>query len=172
MLLFDIYFRLQASLILTAATGLLASISDAVPRLLCLASIACNLGSTIGAATLLTRFQNVNAMRLAWFEGGALFVMALSAPGAWLRWGIITFLGALLSHLWKSQPLAINLVILILVTIHFILFIYQSYSFRDDSQFFNVARPLRIDHFPGDTLEYPLISSGSRMPSSAGKEMA
>lgn len=84
-------------------------------------------------------------MRLAWFEGGALFIMAISAPSAWLRWGIVTFVGALLTHLWKSLPLPADAVMLFLIAVQFILFIYQSYAFRDDSQCSNVARPLRID---------------------------
>lgn len=90
-------------------------------------------------------------MRLAWFEGGELFVMALSAPSAWLRWGIVTFMGALLTHLWMTQPLSANIVVSILVAFQFILLGYQSYAFRDASQHLNAARPLRIDYPVGNS---------------------
>ena len=90
-------------------------------------------------------------MRLAWFEGGALFVMALSAPNGWLRWGVVTFLGAFLFHLWKIQPHPFNAVVFFFVAVQFILFVYQSHAFRDHSQGMNVARPLRIDYYHGST---------------------
>jgi hypothetical protein len=170
MLLFDIQLRPQAALVLTAATALSETISHGAPQLLCFISIACNLGSTIGSTTLLTRFQNVNAMRLAWFEGGALFIMALSAPSAWLRWGIVTFVGALVTHLWATQPLLTNAVVLVLVAIQFVVYVHQSYAFWDDSQCCNVPRPLRIDHYLGGDQGFCQNStrkpSGSQMPCS------
>ena|ERR1700691_1992926 len=135
---------------ITAATALLGIADHPAPRLLCLASIACDLGSAIGSTTLLPRFESVNALRLAWFEGGALFVLALSAPNAWLRWGIVTLDGALLSILWMSQPMPAKVLGSILVTVQFILFFSQSYSFRGVGQFFTVARPLTpevTEHF-------------------------
>jgi hypothetical protein len=140
---------MQAALVLAAATALSANARNDATRFLCFTSIACGLGSAVGSTTLLTRFQNVNAMRLAWFEGGALFVMALSAPSGWLRWGFVIFLGGFLTHLWTTQPQPANAVVLVLVAIQFILFVYQSHAFRDHSQGFNVARPLRIDYYHG-----------------------
>jgi hypothetical protein len=149
MLLLDIYYHLQAALILAAATALYTNARNDAARFLCFTSIVCSLGSAVGSNALLTRFQNVNAMRLAWFEGGVLFVVALSTPGAWLRWAVVSFLGAFLTHLWKTQPQPANAVVLVLVAIQFVLFVYQSHAFRDRSQGFNVSRPLRIDYYHG-----------------------
>jgi len=147
---------IMATLMITAATALLGIADHPAPRLLCLASIACDLGSAIGSTTLLPRFESVNALRLAWFEGGALFVLALSAPNAWLRWGIVTLDGALLAILWMSQPMPAKIFGSILVTVQFFLFFSQSYSFRGTGQFFTIARPLtpEMTQVFGDVASY------------------
>jgi hypothetical protein len=84
----------------------------------------------MASTTLLCCFEHVNAARIAWYEGGGLFVLALSAPSGWLRWGIVTLLGALLAILWMSQPIAVNILGSILVTVQLTLFFYQSIFFH------------------------------------------
>jgi hypothetical protein len=132
----------QAALMISAAATLIGMANHAAPRLLCLASILCNLGCAMASTTLLCCFENVNAARLAWYEGGGLFVLALSAPSGWLRWGIVTLLGALLARLWMSQPMAANILGSILVTVQLVLFFNQSLSFRGGVQLFTNALPL------------------------------
>ncbi|KIM80495.1 hypothetical protein PILCRDRAFT_822594 [Piloderma croceum F 1598] len=125
---------------MVAAAAALIGIADhPAPRLLCLASILCNLGSAFVSTTFLGCFENTTAIRLDWYKGGLLFVFALSAPGGWLRWGIVTLLGALLVILWMSQPIAANVIGTIMVTVQCILFFIQSFSFRD-----GFANPLPI----------------------------
>lgn len=138
---------------ITAAAGLptlLAMSNHSTPQLLCLASIVCNLGSAISTTTLLSCFESVHAVRLAWFEGGAWFVLALSAPSAWLRWGIVTLLAALLDFVWASQPITAKILGTLLIAIQFSLFfvlpfIGQAYRFWGAVQLFSIARPLNPD---------------------------
>jgi hypothetical protein len=87
-----------------AAAALIGMVDHPAPRLLCLASILCNLGSAFVSTTFLGCFENTTAIRLDWYKGGLLFVFALSAPSGWLRWGFFTLLAALLAILWMSQP--------------------------------------------------------------------
>jgi hypothetical protein len=130
---------------ISAAATLIGMADHAAPRLLCLASILCNLGCAMASTTLLCCFENINAARLAWYEGGWLFILALSAPSGWLRWGIITLLGALLAMLWMSQPMVANILGSILVTVQLILFFTQSLSFRGGVQLFTNALPFTPD---------------------------
>jgi len=136
---------IMAALMISAAATLIAMAHSTAPRLLCLASILCNLGCAMASTTLLCCFENVNAARLAWYEGGVLFVLALSAPSGWLRWGIVTLLGALLAMLWMSQPMAANILGSVLVTLQLILFFNQSLSFRGGVQLFTNALPFSPD---------------------------
>jgi len=136
---------IMAALMISAAATLIGMANHAAPRLLCVASILCNLGCAMASTTLLCCFENVNAARLAWYEGGGLFVLALSAPGGWLRWGIVTLLGALLAMLWMSQPMAANILGSILVAVQLILFFNQSLSFRGGVQLFTNALPFTPD---------------------------
>jgi hypothetical protein len=135
----------QAALLISAAAALIRFVDHPAPQLFCLASIICDLGCAMASTTLLCCFENVNAVRLAWYEGGGLFVLALSAPSGWLRWGIVTLLGALLSILWMSQPIAANIVGTILVAVQFILFFNQSFSFHGGVQLFTDTRPFTPD---------------------------
>src|SRR5580698_2422293 len=93
-----------------------------LPTLLCLASLICDLGSAIACTTLLCSFESVRYMRLAWCQGGVVFVLALSAPGGWMRWGIGTLLGAVLAFIWVGQPTATKLLGTILISAQVILF--------------------------------------------------
>ena len=147
----------QAALMISAAAALINMAQHEAPRLLCLASILCNLGCAMASTTLLCCFENVNAARLAWYEGGGLFVLALSAPSGWLRWGIVTLLGALLAMLWTSQPMAANILGSILVTVQLSLFFNQSLSFRGGVQLFTNALPITPESAPScdDLLKAP-----------------
>ena len=95
----------------------------------------------MASTTLLCCFGNVNAVRLAWYEGGGWFVLALSVPGGWLRWGIVTLLGALLAILFTNQPIPARILGTILVVVQFILFFIQSFSFQGGVQLFTSALP-------------------------------
>jgi hypothetical protein len=126
---------------ISAAAALISITDHPAPQLFCLASIVCDLGCAMASTTLLCCFGNVNAARLAWYEGGGWFVLALSAPGAWLRWGIVTLLGALLAILYMSQPVAAKIFGTTLVGVQFILFFYQLFSFQGGVQLFTSALP-------------------------------
>ena len=109
---------LKAGLISTAAAGLLAFpgvLDYPIPRSFCLASIICGLGSAIASTTLLSCFPRDRSVRLAWFKGAKWFVMALSAPGGWLRWGIATLQMAFLTSVGMTQPLPVKIVLVALV---------------------------------------------------------
>ena len=100
---------------ITAAAALLGMTNSPARRLLCLASIACNLGSAMGTTALLCCVGDNRTMRLAWFDGGGLFVLALSAPHGWLRWGIMIFLGAVLAFVWASELMVAKILGTVLV---------------------------------------------------------
>lgn len=133
---------------LVAGAGALLGIADhPTPQLLCLASIVCNLGSAIAATTLLCCFEDDRALRLAWFEGGAFFLLALSGPSSWLRWGMLTLLSALLAFIWLSQPMAAKvlgtLLVAIQCTLFFVLpFLGQAFRFWGAVELFTDALPL------------------------------
>jgi hypothetical protein len=125
------HYAHQATLMVAAAAALIGMVDHPAPRLLCLASILCNLGSAFVSTTFLGCFENTTAIRLDWYKGGLLFVFALSAPSGWLRWGIFTLLAALLAILWMSQPIAANVIGTMMVTVQCILFFIQSFSIRE-----------------------------------------
>jgi hypothetical protein len=131
----------QAALIISAAAALIHIDNLAAPQILYLASILCNLGCAMATTTLLCCFSNINAVRLAWYKGGGWFVFALSAPSAWLRWGIATLLTALLAMLWTSQPMAFSILGSILATIQVTLFFNQSLFFRGGVRLFTDLLP-------------------------------
>jgi len=128
---------IMAALMISAAATLIHITDHTVPQLLCLASIICNLGCALASTTLLCCFGNVNSARLVWYQRGAWFILALSAPSGWLRWGIVTLLGALLAVLWMSQPIAADVLGTIFVTAQLILFFHHSFIFRDVELFTN-----------------------------------
>ena len=132
----------QATLMIAAAGALINTVDHPAPQLFCLASIICNLGSAMASTTLLCCFEHVDAVRIAWYNGGGLFVLALSAPSGWLRWGIVTLLGALLAILWMSQPVAANVVGCVLVTVQLMLFFHQQVFLRGGIQLVTGVRPL------------------------------
>jgi len=154
------------STLMTAAAAALLSLSHidnhSIPRLLCLASIICNLGSAIATTTLLGCFESAQAMRLAWFKGRGLFVLTLSTPSGWLRWGIVTLSSALLVFLWVTQPIATKALGTILVAAQFILFfvlplISQQFLFWGPVKLITKALPL--------SPEGPRAPSGDPQPS-------
>lgn len=161
-----IYLHLHESTLMTAAAAALLSLSHidnhSIPRLLCLASIICNLGSAIATTTLLGCFESAQAMRLAWFKGRGLFVLTLSTPSGWLRWGIVTLSSALLVFLWVTQPIATKALGTILVAAQFILFfvlplISQQFLFWGPVKLITKALPL--------SPEGPRAPSGDPQPS-------
>jgi hypothetical protein len=131
--------------------AVLATGNYPIPTALCLASLICDLGSAIAGTTLICCFESVRYMRLAWFQGGWWFVLALSAPSGWMRWGIWTFLGALLAFIWASQPTAAKLLGTILISAQFILFfllplIGQTFRVWGAAQLFTLSMPFTPDH--------------------------
>jgi hypothetical protein len=137
----------------TAASALLLVLNEHhLPQLLSLASITCNLGSAIASTTLLSSFESVRSLRLAWFEGRAWFVFALSAPSGWLRWGVVLFLSALLSFIWISQSIGAKVLGTVLVGTQVFLFfvlplIGQTFRFWGAVQLFTSSLPLAPDDF-------------------------
>ena len=129
------------------AAALLGVATHPVPRQFCLASIACNLGSAIAATTLLCYFESDHALHVAWYEGGASFVLALSGPGAWLHWGTVTLLAALLSFIWVSQPLTTKVMVAIQFVIFFLLPLLggQTPSFWGAVQLFTTPDRLTLE---------------------------
>lgn len=107
------YYFDQASLLVPAAAALLSLLltdKHAIPQQLCLASLGCSLGSAIASTVLLSSFVSAQAFRLAWSEGGCMFVIALSAPGSWLRWGILMLQGSLLGYIYVGQPIGAKII--------------------------------------------------------------
>lgn len=103
----------QTSLLSVSAAAALTLMDDNkfhIPRLLGLASLACGLGGAISSTILLGSFVNAYALRVAWFEGGVVFVIALASPGGWLRWGIVTLQSSLLGMVWIGEPLGAKIV--------------------------------------------------------------
>jgi len=164
---------IMSTLMTTAAAALLNLLdidNNTMPRLLCLASIACNLGSAIATTTLLGCFESAHAMRLAWFKGRGFFVLTLSAPSGWLRWGIVTLLSALLVFLWASQPVATKALGTLLIAAQFVLFfvlplISQQFLFWGPVKLITKALPLSPE---GPRVQVPcgdLQASGNSSPS-------
>lgn len=144
----------QAALMIGAAGTLIHIVDYPAPQLFCLASIICNLGSAMASTTLLCCFENVNAARIAWYNSGGLFVLSLSAPSGWLRWGIVTLLGALLAILWMSQPIAANVVGCVLVAVQLFLFFHQQIFLRGGIRLVTRVWPLApqaAERIPGVT---------------------
>ena len=135
-----------------ALLSALAATKHTVPTLFCLVCLICNLGSAIAGTTLLCRFEHVRSVRLAWFQGGIWVVLALAAPSGWLRWGIITFLAALITFIWASQPLTAQVVGTILVSLQFLLFfvfplIFQTFRVWGPTQLFTTSFSV-VPHIP------------------------
>ena len=146
----------QATLMVTAAAALLGVATHPVPWQFCLASIACNLGSAIATTTLLCYFESDHALHVAWYEGGALFILALSGPGAWLHWGTVTLLVALLSFIWVNQPLTTKVIRTMLVAIQFVLFFLLSLLGGQTPSFWGAVQLFTTpDHLTLESAEAP-----------------
>ena len=93
---------------------------------------------------------------MAWYEGGASFILALSGPGAWLHWGTVTLLVALLSFIWVNQPLTTKVIRTMLVAIQFVLFFLLSLLGGQTPSFWGAVQLFTTpDHLTLESAEAP-----------------
>ncbi|KAJ7933420.1 hypothetical protein B0H13DRAFT_720347 [Mycena leptocephala] len=117
---------------------------NVAPRLLSIISMGCSLGGAISSTILLAAFVGVNSIRLAWVHGGALFVLALSAPRGWLRWAIITLQSSLLAFVWNDRTRSAKIVITIILAIQATLYLFLPIgrlTWSRDTYYWNIFTP-------------------------------